>query len=300
LLLAALILSLPCPAPGAARDESPEPFRAYVGFTTGTFLNINIDASEAIARLWSRLMFGKIGEKGESTLYRDVPSIERDLKAKKIDFLVLVASEYLELKNRAPLEPLFVAARNNSPYEHFVLVVRRDSGFRSIRDLRGKTLIQQKGIHSSNHNIWLDYLLSKEGISDKTHYFSALSNASKPSKALLPVFFGKADASIVTRNCLDVSCELNPQLRGALTVIAQSPPLPVAIIAVRSDYGDRYKRSLRERLENLHLTTEGRQLLTLFQVARLLPYRPEYMAQFENLSKENNSLKRKTAKRVPL
>jgi ABC-type phosphate/phosphonate transport system substrate-binding protein len=297
ILLAALLLTVPCPAPGAEREDSQEPFRAYVGFTAGTFLNLNMDASQAVARLWSRLLLGKIGEKGESTIYRDISTIEKDLKSRKIDLVVLVASEYLELKDRALLEPLFVPTRNSAPCEHFVLVVRKDSGLRSIRDLRRKALIQQKGAYSSSHNIWLDYLLTKEGISDKTHYFSSLSQALKPSKALLPVFFRKADACIVTQSSLDVSGELNPQLRGALQVIAQSPPMPLAVIAVRSDYGSRHKKSLRERLESLHQNTEGRQLLTLFQVTRLMPFKPEYLAPFEDFIKENKRLKYKMTKR---
>ena len=88
-----------------------------------------------------------------------------------------------------------------------------------------------------------------------------------PSKAILQVFFRQTDAALVTVDAFDLTCELNPQLRRDLVVLASSPPFITAFLIFRPGY--RLREKFETALLDLHMTPGGRQVLTVFQSSRM-------------------------------
>jgi phosphonate transport system substrate-binding protein len=267
-----------------------------VGFSNSAFLDTDKESSQAVARLWTGLVARKHGGTSDTKIFASLAEIEREVSSKRVDLLILLASEYLELKERIPLEPLCVSAKKDDVYDRLALIVRRDSGIRTIANLRGKNLVRQKGLSSDGRDQWLDTLLMRNGVRDPERFFAPGSrHVFKPSMAVMPVFFRKADACIVTRSSLKVMGELNPQLNRELTVLAESPPRSGSVIAVRKGLSPPHREILRDILENLDHTPQGQQLLTLFRMSRLVPFHPDYLEPLEKLSREHHSLRKRSS-----
>ena len=102
----------------------------------------------------------------------------------------------------------------------------------------------------------------------------------------MPVFFRQADACIVTRQVFELSAELNPQLGKQLTAIARIDNLAPGIIVIDRRLPDDIRQKIRQTLLTLHEAPDGQQLLMLFQVRKLVPFKPEYLKATEALFSE--------------
>jgi len=276
-----------------------EALHTSVGFSSSTFLDVSKDRAQAITALWARLVARKWGGTASTRVCSSLPELEKDIRSKEIDLVVLLPAEYLQMKGKVPLEPLFVSAKQKEVYDRLILVVRRDSGISSLSDLKGKTLIQQKGIYPAGLSLWLDTLLMRKEIRDPKRFFSKVRESMKPSSAILHVFFRHVDACVVTQSSFLVMTELNPQLDRELLILEKSPPRPSSIIAVRKGLSGRHRKSVHEILDTLDQSPEGKQLLTLFRMNRLVPFRSEYLLPLEGLFRENKDLKLLLTKRSP-
>jgi ABC-type phosphate/phosphonate transport system substrate-binding protein len=272
-------------------------FHTSVGFSISTFLDADKDRAQAISSLWTGLVAQKWGGTADTRICNSMTEFEQNILTGKLDVVVLLSTEYLALREEVPLEPLFVSARGTDIYDRLILVTRRDSGHLSLADLKGKTLLQQKGLYENGRNLWLDTLLMRKGIAVPEQYFLSDRKTLKPSDAIMSVFFGKADACIVTKRSLEVMAELNPQLKNELTILEESPPRPSSILAVRRGISVVKRAMLLEILGTLNQSPEGKQLLTLFKMNRLATFRPQYLVPIEKLFREYHVLKNRMARR---
>lgn len=292
-----LLWAVLTPSPQVAMGA--EAFHTSVGFSISAFLDVDKDRAQSITGLWTSLVARKWGGSASTRVCSSLSELEKEIRSKKIDLVVLLSAEYLELKGKVPLEPLFVSAKEEDIYDRLILVVRRDSGTRSLSDLKGKTLIQQKGLYADGRNLWLDTLLMRKGVKDPERFFSKAREVLKPLTAILPVFFRKEDACVVTLRSLQVMAELNPQLSRELLVLEESPPRPSCVLAARKGLTARHRETLQEVLGTLDQSAQGKQLLTLFRMNRLVPFQPEYLVPLEGLFREHRDLKIRLAKRSP-
>jgi ABC-type phosphate/phosphonate transport system substrate-binding protein len=272
-------------------------FHLTVGFSAGTFVDIDKEQAKSICALWAELVARKWGGKSEAFIGNSLTELENGIREARFDMVVLLAPEYLILKQRVPLEPFLVSARGAEIHYHQVLVVRKDSGFRTVTDLRGKTVLQQKGAYDDGNDLWLDTLLMRKGIAAPKRYFASNRIVLNPTGAVMPVFFGKADACIMSKRSLKIMGELNPQLQRELMIIEESPPILNCIIAFREGISSSRKELFGKILGTLDQNTEGQQLLTLFKMTKLVPYQHLYLVPVEKLFRENHDLKRRAARR---
>jgi ABC-type phosphate/phosphonate transport system substrate-binding protein len=223
--------------------------------------------------------------------------VDSDTNSRNLDLIVLVANEFTMLKSRPLLDPLFISARDNDIYEQLVLIVRKDSGIKTIKDLRGKVFVNHRELYNEMKKVWLETLVMKDGAWDIKKYFRFSKEVMKPANAVLAVYFKQADFCIVSRNNFVVSAELNPQLKKELAVLTESRPFAGGVVAIRKDYNRHNREIIIDILEKLHHDVQGRQLLTIFHKNRLVPYRPEYLTSLETILKEHDELKSQCAKR---
>lgn len=290
-----MLLTLLSVTPRAALGT--EALHTSVAFSNSTFLDVSKERSQSVAALWTTIVANKWGRTSNTRICNTLAELETDIRSKKIDLVVLLSAEYLELRGKVPLEPLFIPVKGKNLYDRLVLVVRKDSGLRSLTDLKGKTLLQRRDLSADRRSLWLDTLLMRKGVRNPERFFSNAREITKPSASIFAVFFRKADACIVTQRSLQVMAELNPQLLSDLLVLEESPPWPTSIIAVRKGLPVQHRRAIQEVLGTLDQSTQGKQLLTLFRMDSLVTFHPEYLTQLEGLSRENKDLKRKLLRR---
>ena len=116
-------------------------------------------------------------------------------------------------------------------------------------------------------------MLASGGLPPAEEFFGSVESVGKASRAVLPVFFGKADAVIVTLEAYETMEELNPQLSRTLETVVVSPSFSRALICVRDSFLRRVGDRVEDSLLFLHNDPQGRQLLTLFHVDGIVPFK---------------------------
>lgn len=147
--------------------------------------------------------------------------------------------------------------------EEMVLLVREGIGVTSLAGLRGRSLIILDAPGDGLASPWLTVSLWKEGLDSPDQFFGHITHNTKLAQVVLPVFFGQADACLVTRRGLNTMFELNPQLQRKLHILLTSPKAACAFFASRK--GPNSRKALLSRLPEVQSSPAAKQVLTLFQ-----------------------------------
>ncbi len=300
LLTLTLVIVLFGPVPFVFADQwAGLPTTLRVGFSARVFPDVDQRDAQVAMELWTRELARGMGIKTtpRTTIYKNPDDLLEAVKRRELTVVTLPAIEYLEIRDRAPLTPIIVASSNAGTARQYALIAGRSSGIRSLSDLRGKTILIPSSSKNEASHIWLHVLLMKEVKQDRTLFFHKVLESSAASKSILKVFFHQADAAIVSRGALETSTELNPQIGRELAVIAESKPLHGDITCVPTMVSEKLKRAIMNSALHLHETTTGKQIFTLFQIDKVIPFNAAYLSGLEELLRERDRLVSKQTKR---
>jgi phosphonate transport system substrate-binding protein len=241
-----------------------------VGFSSGTFSDVNENDAKAAVKVWARIVAKErnLPVEPEPRILNSAEAMAQALHNKLIDAIALNTDEYWKL--REELDPrLFIAGLNEGQInEEYVLLVHQDSTIKRIEDLRGRNLASWQNSRMSLALIWLDTVLLQGG-SPRVAEFCRVTQINKLSKVVLPVFFRQTDACVVTRRGFKNMSELNPQMSQRLKVLATSPRLVPSGFCFRKDYNDPLRETIIAELGKITSSPAGAQVLTLFQSGAL-------------------------------
>lgn len=292
ILTAAATLSSPATADPPKVDE---PTILDVGFSAEIFIDVDLNDALAATEVWlSKILerFGKPDFTGtRSLLLTGDDHIVDAVRDGKVDVLALAPLEYVRLRDRLDVLPAFTSVVLGSGTFRDVVLTRKDLNATNFTDLGGLHVVVKRAGRGLITMLWLDALVLRHGGESSGAYFGSVRMAPNVSRAVLPVFFGQADACVVPSSSFDTMVELNPQLGEQLTVIAESPPLTNGIICVRRAFHDRVGAQLEKVIGSMHEDPVGAQMLTLFHVDRLKPFQEGDLDEVEKLVREYEQLR---------
>jgi ABC-type phosphate/phosphonate transport system substrate-binding protein len=298
-LAALLILCGPWFPAFAQQQSAPlRRMRLDMVFSTSLFRSANRNDAIAAVRVWAS-MFGRThGFQVDPTVEAvdDVAEVRKRVLDGSANVLALDVVEYFELADLTAVEPVFCAMRGEgSVPPRYLVLVGAESGISSFEALRGKTTIIHANTGANLGQIWLDALLYDGRLGRAEHFFRSVEVVPKASSAILPVFFGKADAAIVDEGSFDVSKEMNPQVGAKLRVLRASPPLAEGLLCICRGQIE-FREKLLEDLRDLHLDAQGKQILMVFRFSRLAPVDKPELEQVRELWRKHNLLSRPPGK----
>jgi len=176
------------PVGGAAAEDNS---RLRIGFTGSVFQDVsNSDIKAAVSVLIQKVAWKHFG-KGESHFYETLSDMATDLKNRKIEVFATPVDEFMELRKHLPIEPLLITASNNGTETDLLLLVRKDSGIRTFRDLRGRSVVMpmRNPRCLDMYTAWLETLVMEEGGNGINIFFSSVKETRTAAKAVMPVFF---------------------------------------------------------------------------------------------------------------
>ncbi|MBL9204468.1 MAG: PhnD/SsuA/transferrin family substrate-binding protein [Opitutaceae bacterium] len=233
---------------------------------------MNENDARASVKVWGETVAKerRISAYPETMLFRNQTELLEALAQERVDAVGVTILEFDLVRKKVPLSPVFAAGLEQRVTEQYVLLAPSEGKVRGVRDLAGASLVVQRGPpRLSLAELWLGSLLVEEHLPPLVRCAGTLMIERKVSKAVLPVFFGNADACLVTRGGFNTLCELNPQVGNRLAVVASSGEWIPAVFALRANYQAPFRKELVQGLRELHHTTAGRQVLTVFQSDRL-------------------------------
>ena len=138
----------------------------------------------------------------------------------------------------------------------------------------GLAILKNKKIATLKANsigmLFLNTELLKAKQAEADRFFSMIQEKSKESQAILAVFFGQADACIVSENGFHTMIELNPQIAQKLHAIMSSPELVEVVGFFRNDYPPADKaQAIRGMQGAIKQHERGKQIMLLFNVDRM-------------------------------
>ena len=287
----AAVLALLASVPGHAR-ESERRLVFEVGYTTALAYDIAVNDSRTATQGWVKTVIDRAGidADAEVVIFQDLQPLVAAVNAEKLDLAVLLPLEFVEIADQAPLRPMLTTSSRGSILHEYVLLVSPDRGTTSLAQLSGKSLVLEKGGKGRVPGMWLDVLLLRAGLTPSEVFFKSTRQVTSTSRAVLPVFFGQADACVVSREGFDTMVELNPQLGAKLSVLAVSPGFLRGVVCLRQDVYELYGDTIMESLLSLHTDPRGQQLLHLFHVSELVRVGEGFLDQVMALSEEHEAL----------
>lgn len=148
----------------------------------------------------------------------------------------LQAYEFVEQEDNMNLKPLLLATRRHGWQTRFVVLTTRTSGLTKLGDLEGRKIL----IHRDGCGNLVDYWLESAiaiGTGKNRKGFARYETVTQPREAVLPVFFGEADACVVSLAAYQsVAIQNQVQITQKMApFLAESKDLPSQVIACNKD-----------------------------------------------------------------
>jgi ABC-type phosphate/phosphonate transport system substrate-binding protein len=292
-------LLLLCSIAFPTRSHAEEAFNLSLGYTGSAYLETtNKDLQAAVSVLIQKIAWKYFG-KSKAQYYDNISEMAAALKSGKVQVMCGAPEEFMKLRTLSPLDPILITASGSDYETELLLLVRKESGIRSLLDLKNKSIVMPARNTSVDNmfQVWIETLLMRAGYSRIETFFSSVKENRSTSRGIMTVYFRQADACVVTRQLFNLASELNPQIGRELVPIARIGKLSQGIISVDRGLPDNLRERIKQAFLNVTESPEGKQLLILFQISKMIPFRPEYLTATEALFSENQRLKAKFARR---
>ena len=257
---------------GCAR-EAPPPQKAaaaknkvYIGLLPEQNIFNQLERYEPLAAYLSR----RVGVKISLKILPRYGNVIDNFNSEGLDGAFFGSFTYALAHAKLGVEVLArpLAFDNTSTY-HGLIFVRKDSGIRTARDMKGKRFAFVDKATTAGYLLPMEYF-HKNGISNcwallKECYFTGTHE-----DAIYDVLNRKADVGAAKNTVFNRLAMTDPRIRQELVVLETSLDVPENGIALRKDIDESFRNRLREALLAMHQDPEGKKVLERFGTLRFI------------------------------
>jgi len=262
ILLLAVVLAIGLPAAGpAAAGEKP----VKIGILPSETVKALIEKYQPLMDYLSR----KVGRPFEVHPLKSYDEIIKELQSGEIDGGVLGSFKAHEALATIGAVPVARPEKGGvSSYRGYV-IVRKDSGFKKIEDLKGKSFdFVSKG--TSAGYVFPMALLRAKKI-DPNAFFSQMTFAGKHEITLAKVLNKESDGAAIKNLVFEKLAKSDPRVDAELTVIHTSENFPEGTVLFRKDAPASLVKSVRQALLGIEKDPEGKAVLNSVGADRFIP-----------------------------
>lgn len=206
----------------------------------------------------------KIGRKVELVIFSRYGNIIHDFTAKALDGAFLGSFTAALAHTKLGLGVLVRPVWSDGASTYYGMIfVRKDSGIRDIKDMRGKRFVF---VDKDTTAGWLlpMYYFETNGVHDYRSFLSEGYFAGTHEGAIYDVLDKKADIGAAKNTVFYRLASSDPRISEELLILARSPDVPANGLFVRKDLDGTLKRKLKESLLNMDQEAEGKKVLKDF------------------------------------
>jgi phosphonate transport system substrate-binding protein len=152
---------------------------------------------------------------------------------------------------------------------HGVLFVRKDSGIRTVRQMKGKRLALVARATTAGY-LFPSIFLKRAGVRNPETFFREVYYAGAHEGTIDDVLDRKADVGVSKNTVYDRFAAENPRIDRDLVILGKSDDVPENALALRKDIEDSVKRKLVDALIAMHADPEGAKVLKAFGARRFI------------------------------
>ena len=168
---------------------------------------------------------------------------------------------------------------------HGYIFVRKNSGIRSARDMRGKRFAFVERATTAGYLFPLAFF-KNNGIADYRTYLGETYFAGSHDASIMAVLNGETDIGAAKNTIYDQMARENPRIEQELVILASSKTVPQNGLAVRKDLDPELKRALKQVLLNMDKDPEGMETLRQFGARAFIETTPGDYAYVSTLASE--------------
>jgi phosphonate transport system substrate-binding protein len=211
------------------------------------------DQEEMMKRFGSTIAYleKKLGIKVEPFMATDYSGVIEAMRSKKVDVAFFGPFSYVLAADVANAEAFAVGVRSNgkSTYQS-IIVAHKDSGIKTLNDLRGKDFVFVDPASTSG-NLFPRVMLKKAGI-DPEKDFKSVTYAGGHDAVELAIKNRKVPAGAdndITYEKMVKEGLISPEEN---IIIAKSDPIPGSPIVYRKDLPEDLKQKIKQAFLNMH------------------------------------------------
>jgi len=172
------------------------------------------------------------------------------LKRRELDAAFVCAGPYVAGHDQFGMELLVAPVSHGKQVYHSYIIVREDSGIRSVDDLHGRTFAftdpdSNSGCLAPRH------LLAGRDQTPNT-FFGRCFYSYSHDNSIQAVLKGTADGAAVDSIIWEFAKDLDPALARQIKIVWESPPYGIPPIVVHPDLAEAEKERLRQLFLHLH------------------------------------------------
>lgn len=272
---------------GQPREQTASTDKINLVFSLNIFHNIKTEDAKALAII----LANHIKKQYDLNFDFDVSIIDgisnkEELLKLNFDYIILTSEEYILYKNLLPLEPYATSIYDGHVGFRYLFIVNKNSKYNDLSQLKNTSINVLARQNQKIPFLWLDKLLKEKNLPSHEKYFKSITTDYKATNILLPVFFNKADACIISEASLKVLTELNPSLTKDLSILYTSDYFTLGIGCLNSQKKQTNSYNiLKDVILKLHQTEYGAQFLKLFYSDQSVLFKEDYLQNVLKLYK---------------
>ncbi len=208
------------------------------------------------------------------------------LISKRADVAMLSSLPYLLAKQETEVEILLVEKRKGRTSYDSVFIVKADSPYQSLSDLKGKRMAFTSPTSGSGYVFPLGHLIQQgffEAGQKPDTFFGKAFFAGGYDQALRSILRGQADIAAVSDYVMEGDSAdkyLTADERSKLRILTRVPGVPTHLIAVRKDLPADLKKEIRAAIKKIS-ETQPELLSDLYGTAEFVAAGEEHVAPTE-------------------
>lgn len=278
----ALILAVLLPVAGAAKPKT--------GIVMGFNPAENAEVVETNGKLFADYYKAKTGLDVKTFIATDYTALIEALRSGQVDFAFLPPFSYVKAEQVAGAKVMLKSVRKGSPFYYAAIITRKDKGFKTIHDLKGKNVAWVDPSSSAGHIFPKAGLIEKLKIDPET-FFKRQVFAGSHDALVLAVVNGTVDAGATFSNDAKGSSGAWTQFlkegeRDKIQVLFVTEPITGDTMAASKKISQTHPELVKKTasvLTEMGKTEEGKKILyALYRIDSMVPSTP---AEYEPVRK---------------
>lgn len=267
-------------APSAGAGVKPSTVR--IGVIRSLFRDTPEPVMQVVMAPFRSLLEVQTGMTGQLIPGGDAHCLAGKLKDENVHFGVFHGVEFAWARLKCPdLKPLVVCVNGNGHLQA-QLLVRKDSNFKAVADLKGQTVALPR--FSREHcRLFLEHRCTPPA---ETSFYSQVARPQDPEEALDDLCDGHYAAAVVDMLALEAYRKYKPGCANRLRAVLESEVFPPAVLAYQPGVlADETLHRFKEGMITANSTARGRKMLELCRITAFQPVPENYDAMLATIVK---------------
>jgi ABC-type phosphate/phosphonate transport system substrate-binding protein len=238
-----------------------------VALSAETLGGANLNDARTAYKVWLHEIYSQFGNRIAETVpgvFVTSEELVRGVRQGTLDCYGVTALEFAKVVALTDPDSLVLEDYLADGIE-YVLLVRSDSRFKRLADLRGAQIVSHLHRNLVLLPAWLSTMLAANNLPAPENFFAGNKLISNLNQVVLPVFFRRIDGACLARRDWETAIELNPQLGQDLHALAVSPRVIPIVFGFHRNTSANARKVLIDSIRRVASAPAGRQIVAFYQ-----------------------------------